>query len=102
MTADFSVVLAIIAMGIATYATRVAGYWLLQGREVKGRLKAAMDAVPPAILVSVIAPAVFMNGANNMIAGALTAGAALLRLPLLFVILIGCASVAILRFWFPI
>jgi uncharacterized membrane protein len=97
MTADLSVVLAIVVMGLATYATRVAGYWLLQGREVKGRLKAAMDAVPPAILVSVIAPTLFMNGNNNMIAGALTVGSAILRLPLLVTIAVGVGSVAALR-----
>ncbi len=97
MTADLSVVLAILAMGLATYATRVAGYWLLQGREVRGRLKAAMDAVPPAILVSVIAPTLLMNGSNNIIAGALTVGSAMLRLPLLVTIAVGVGSVAALR-----
>ncbi len=97
MTADLPVLLAILVMGLATYGTRLAGYWLLQGRAVKGRFKAAMDAVPPAILVAVIAPTVFMQGTNNMIAGALTLGSAMLRLPLLVTIAVGVGSVAALR-----
>jgi len=89
--------LALFAMGLATYGTRLAGYWLLQGRGIEGRMKAAMEAVPPAILTAVIAPTVFLNGPAEMIAGALTLVAAVLRLPLLAVIAIGVAAVAILR-----
>lgn len=89
--------LTIFCMGLATYATRLAGYWLLQGRPVTGRAKVAMDAVPPAILTAVIAPAVFLQGPAEMIAGALTLGSALLRLPLLVTILVGVGSVAGLR-----
>ncbi len=97
MSASLSTVLVILAMGLATYGTRLAGYWLLQGRVIEGRAKAMMDAVPPAILVAVIAPAVFLEGPAEMIAGAITLAAALLRLPLLLVIAIGVASVAVLR-----
>jgi uncharacterized membrane protein len=87
----------ILGMGCAVYATRLAGYWVLQGRRFEGRMGAALDAVPPAILVSVIAPAVFMNSKIEMIAGAVTAAAAFMRLPLLVVIAIGVGCVAALR-----
>jgi uncharacterized membrane protein len=97
MSVDPSSLLLIFLMGIATYSTRVAGYWLLRGRTVEGRMKAALDAVPPAILMAVIAPTVFMQGKAEMIAGGLTLGAALLRLPLLVTILVGMASVVGLR-----
>jgi uncharacterized membrane protein len=97
MRAELSVVFAIAVMGLATYGTRLAGYWLLQGRKIEGRLKAAMDAVPPAILVAVIAPAIFLQGPNNMLAGAITMVSALLRMPLLVTIMVGVGSVAILR-----
>jgi uncharacterized membrane protein len=97
LSTDLQTVLAIIVMALATYATRITGYWLLQGREVKGRMKAAMDAVPAAILVSVIAPNVFLQGPANMIAGAVTLAAALARLPLLAIIAVGVAAVAVAR-----
>jgi uncharacterized membrane protein len=99
MVADWSFYLALFCMGLATYGTRLAGYWLLQGVEIKGRLRAAMDAVPPAILTAVIAPAVFLNGKAEMIAGAVTLVAAVLRLPLLLVIAVGVVTVAILRLY---
>jgi uncharacterized membrane protein len=89
--------LAILGMGVTTYATRLAGYWLLQGREISGRFKAALEAVPPAILTAVIAPTVFLQGPAEMISGAITLTAAVLKLPLLATIAVGVGSVALLR-----
>lgn len=90
--------LAIFFMGLAVYSTRLAGYWLLQGRTVSGRTKAALDAVPPAILISVIAPDLFLQGPAGYIAGVATVAAAMLRLPLLAVIAVGVAAIAAARF----
>jgi uncharacterized membrane protein len=98
MRVDAQLLLAILAMGCAVYATRLAGYWLLQGRTIEGIWKAAFDAVPPAILVSVIAPTVFLQGKAEVIAGAATVVAAALRLPLLLVIAIGVGVVAAARY----
>jgi uncharacterized membrane protein len=100
MNIDLSTLLAILAMGLATYATRLSGYWLLQGREISGRARAALDAVPPAILIAVIAPAIFLRGMPELIAGAIVVAATMLRLPLLVVVAIGAASVAIARVYF--
>jgi uncharacterized membrane protein len=100
VTVEPHTLLLILLMGLATYATRIAGYWLLRGRKVEGRMKAALDAVPPAILMAVIAPTVFLQGKAEMLAGALTLAAALLRMPLLVTILIGMASVVGLRMVF--
>ena len=97
MSVDPLFFLAVVLMGLATYGTRVSGYLLLRGVKIEGRAKAAMDAVPPAILTAVIAPTVFLNGWAEMIAGAITMVAALLRLPLLVVIATGVASVVGLR-----
>jgi uncharacterized membrane protein len=97
VSVDPHTLLLIALMGLATYLTRILGYWLLRGRVVEGRMKAALDAVPPAILMAVIAPKVFLAGPAEMLAGVLTLGAALLRLPLLLVIAIGMASVMVLR-----
>lgn len=97
MNIDPHTLLLIMLMGLATYSTRIAGYWLLRGRIITGRMQVALDAVPPAILMAVIAPKIFMAGPAEMIAGALTLGAALLRLPLLLVIAVGMAGVVVLR-----
>ena len=97
MTGGSEAILAIAGMALATYATRASGFYLMRNVNVTGRVKAALDALPPAILMAVIAPAVFLNGWAEMIAGAIAMAVALLRLPLLVVIASGVASVVGLR-----
>jgi uncharacterized membrane protein len=94
---DVWTLLAIAGMGLATYATRLSGFVLLSGFNPRGRLKAALDALPPAILVSVIAPAVLLTGPAETGAAMITAAAAWFRLPLAVIIVIGVASVVALR-----
>lgn len=99
-TVHFTTLLAIIGMGLATYSTRLSGLLLMRGVVVQGRLKTALDAVPPAVLVAVITPTIFMTGKAETIAALITAVAAFFRLPLLAVIFIGVASVVVLRHMF--
>ena len=93
LTVHLTTLLAIIGMGLATYSTRISGLLLMRGVKVEGRLKAALDAVPPAVLMAVITPTVFMTGRAETLAAAATAVAAFFRLPLLAVILVGVVSV---------
>ena len=93
MTVHLTTLLAIIGMGLATYSTRISGMLLMRGVVVQGRLKAALDAVPPAVLMAVITPTVFMTGRAETLAAVATAVAAFFRLPLLAVILVGVVSV---------
>lgn len=95
--ADASPYIAIVGMGLATYATRVSGFYLLRGLNVSGRFKAALDALPPAVLMAVIAPVILTTGIAETIAAALTAIAAYFRLPLAVTIIIGIVSVVALR-----
>jgi uncharacterized membrane protein len=89
-------VLTILGMGFVTYLTRIGGDLLMRNRELGPRMTAAMNAVPPAILTAVIAPSVLADGAADAIAGLVTVFAAF-RLPLMGTILIGVASVVVLR-----
>jgi uncharacterized membrane protein len=87
--------LAILAMAVATYATRIGGM-LLGGHLPKtGRVRQALDALPPAVLTAVIAPSVIAGSAETIAAGATILAA--LRLPLIVAVLVGMGSVAILR-----
>jgi uncharacterized membrane protein len=97
MTLHFTTLLAITGMALATYATRVAGLFLMRHVNVKGRTKAAFDALPPAILMAVIAPTILATGVAETIAAAITAASAYLRLPMIITVLIGMASVVLLR-----
>ena len=97
MRLDAATLIAIIAMALATGATRLSGLYLMRFTKVEGRMKAAFDALPPAILMAVIAPTVLTTGVAETGAGIITALAAWFRLPLLAVLLIGVASVVALR-----
>jgi uncharacterized membrane protein len=96
MSLDVTTLLAILGMAIATYGCRLTGL-LLGGRlALSGRAKAALDAIPPAVLTAVIAPTLLATGWPETLAGAVTILAAL-RLPLIGVIGTGVAAVVVLR-----
>ena len=97
---DWATLLAIFGMAIATYATRVSGFYLLSGFSPRGRMKAALDALPPAILMAVIAPTILLTGWAETIAAGITAVAAYFKLPLAITIIIGVVSVVMLRMLF--
>lgn len=92
---DRADLLAIAAMAVATYCTRIAGMLLGRHLPKTGRAKQAMDALPPAVLSAVIAPLV-IAGPAEAIAGVVTVLSAL-RLPVLAALAIGMACVAGLR-----
>jgi uncharacterized membrane protein len=96
VSGGYSTELAIAGMAAATYLTRVSGLWLMRLMKVEGRTKAALDAVPPAILMAVIAPVAFATGPAETAAAVVTALAAL-RLPLIIAVIIGVLSVVALR-----
>jgi uncharacterized membrane protein len=96
MSLDMTTLLAIIAMAVVTYFTRVAGLYVADRLVLTGRAKAAFDAIPPAVLVSVIAPTALTTGWAEALAAAITAFVAF-RLPLLATIAVGVASVVVLR-----
>ncbi len=96
MSLDTNTLIAIAGMAVATYLTRIAGLWLLQLANVEGRARSAMDALPPAVLMAVIAPAVLATGLAETIAAGITVLAAF-RLPLLVAVATGVASVVALR-----
>lgn len=96
MSLDPITLLAILGMALASYGCRLTGL-LLGGRlALTGRAKAALDAIPPAVLTAVIAPTLLATGWPETVAGAVTILAAL-RLPLIGVIATGVAAVVALR-----
>ncbi|MFC5503708.1 MULTISPECIES: AzlD family protein [Hyphomicrobiales] len=96
MTLDPHNLLAILGMALATYATRLAGLALAGRLQLSPRAQAAFDAIPPAVLVAVIAPSALATGWPET-AAALLAALAATRLPLLGVVVVGVAAVVALR-----
>jgi uncharacterized membrane protein len=90
-------ILLIVALGIATYATRVGGHLILSRFErIDPRVEASLDAVPAAVLTAIVAPAALASGLAVAVAAALVVAVSL-RLPILAVIAIGVGTVLLLR-----
>lgn len=87
---------AIVAMSVATIATRFAGSIVPAGFARRGRLKAAFEAMPVAVLASIIAPTVLATGWPEAVAALITLIVAW-RSPLIVVVIVGVVSAAGLR-----
>ncbi|QLP97734.1 MAG: AzlD domain-containing protein [Rhodoblastus sp.] len=96
MSVDLQVVLALLAMMAATYATRVAGFLTPARLNLSPRMKAALDAIPAAVLVSVVAPSMLTTGWRETLASLIAALAAT-RLPLIAVVGVGVVAIVLLR-----
>ncbi|MBK5571311.1 AzlD domain-containing protein [Ensifer sp. SSB1] len=96
MIVDLNTLLAIVAMAAATIATRIGGLVLIRYVMIGEGQKRALEAIPPAVLMAVIAPTALVTGPAETIAAAATAVAAT-RLPLLASVAVGVISVALLR-----
>lgn len=93
---DGATLAAIVAMSVMTYLTRVGGFVIVRFLRLGARARYALAAVPPAVLMAVIAPTVFAKGPAEALAAGITALAAT-RLPMLGTILVGTAAVVGLR-----
>ena len=96
MSVDPITFAAILAMALVTYGTRIAGIFVAGRLALSGRAKAAFDAIPPAVLMSVIAPMALATGPAETLATVIT-GLAAMRLPLLATVGIGVVCVVALR-----
>lgn len=96
MTLDLNTLLAILAMAAATILTRVSGLVLIRYVEIDENRRTAIEAIPPAVLMAVIAPTAFATGWAETLACAVTAIAAS-RLPMLASVVLGVATVALSR-----
>lgn len=62
MSADAEGVLAILLMGVATYATRVGGFLLIRRFQPGPLLEAWFGHVPGAVFAALVAPAIWQAG----------------------------------------
>lgn len=83
--------------GLLTYATRFGGHLLLARMErIPPRLEAALNAVPAAVLTTIVVPTL-VSGAWPERIGILLAAVLSLRLPMLVTIAIGTGFVVAAR-----
>ncbi|WP_331373892.1 AzlD family protein [Sinorhizobium chiapasense] len=96
MTVDPNVFLAILAMAAATVLTRISGLLLIRFVTIGPQQRKALEAIPPAVLMAVIAPTALVTGPAETLAAFATALAAT-RLPLLASVATGVIVVAVAR-----
>ena len=64
----------IVAMALATYLTRFAGFWLMGHVPVTLRVRRMLETLPGAIVVATVAPLVAKAGAPGLIGIGVTLG----------------------------
>lgn len=96
MNVDVNTLLTILAMAVATLATRFGGLVLIRHVQMTDRAKRALNAVPPAVLMAVVTPTALTSGLAETIGCAVTALAAT-RFSLLPAAATGVVTVAVLR-----
>jgi uncharacterized membrane protein len=96
MTLDPHTFLAIAAMAVATVLTRLGGLVLIRFVTIGPKQKRALEAIPPAVLMAVIAPTALVTGPAETLATLATALVAT-RLPLLAAVAAGVIVVAVAR-----
>jgi uncharacterized membrane protein len=88
---------AILAGAALTYLTRIGGHLILSRFKVlHPRVEAALNAVPAAVLTTIVAPAALTHGWAEALT-LVIAGVAALRLPLLGMVGVGWVAVVLLR-----
>ncbi|SOC40276.1 uncharacterized membrane protein [Rhizobium subbaraonis] len=88
----------ILAGAVATFLTRIGGYILvMRMKSIPPRLEAALNAVPAAVLTTLVAPAFFTGGPDVQVAMA-AALIASLRLSSLPMLAVGWCAVMVMRY----
>ncbi|MCK9239351.1 AzlD domain-containing protein [Desulfocurvus sp.] len=88
---------AILAMAAVTYATRAAGLFLVGRLRMGPRAEAFLSAIPGAVVVSLVAPAVLTQGPAEALAGLAALGTALATRSLPLAMAAGVGAVWALR-----
>ncbi|SFB48760.1 Uncharacterized membrane protein [Rhizobium sp. NFR07] len=97
---DSHTLLLIVMAGIATYLTRIGGYVLMASmKRIPPRVESALNAVPAAVLTTLVAPPFFNGGWDIKIAMA-AALIVCLRFPGLTILAAGWAAVMAARYGF--
>ena len=87
----------IIAMALATYATRFAGYWLMGHVPVTLRVRRMLETLPGAIVVATVAPLVAKAGAPGVIGIGVTLASMFLRRNEFLAVALGLTAISLAR-----
>ena len=97
MSGDYQGVAVIALMGLATYATRAGGFWLIQRMRPSRFLEVWLGQIPGAVFAALCAPLVLNSGPAGWGAACLTLALARWTGNFLLAMAAGVVTVAILR-----
>jgi uncharacterized membrane protein len=89
----------IAVLALATYLTRVSGFWLMGHVPVTLRVRRMLETLPGAIVVATIAPLAVRGGTAGMIGIAATLAAMLLRRNEFLAVAVGLTAVGLARLY---
>ena len=95
---SLTVTLIIIASALATYLTRIGGHLVLsQFRRIHPRVEAALNAVPAAVLITLVAPSLLTGGVPE-ISALVVAALVSLRSGLMPAFIAGAVVLLVMRY----
>ena len=89
--------IAILTMALATYLTRVSGYWLMGHIPMTRRVRRGLEVLPGAILASIIVPIVAKAGIVAVIAVLVAAVSMMVRRNEFIAVGLALAAVSLAR-----
>ncbi len=87
----------IVAMALATYLTRVSGFWLMGHVPMTIRVRRMLETLPGAIVIATIAPLIARAGTAGVIGIAATFAAMLLRRNEFLAVAVGLTAIGLAR-----
>ena len=90
-------ILTILGMALVTYATRAGGFWLMGLVTPSPRVETWLKQIPGAVLVALIAPTILASSIAETLAAIATMLVAIRTKNVLIAMLVGVATVALLR-----
>jgi len=97
VSVDHTVLITILGMALVTLATRLGGFWLADRVARSPRIDAMLTLLPGAILISIVAPAVFREGLNGALATLVAVVVMRRSGSVLLTLLIGVGTIWLLR-----
>jgi uncharacterized membrane protein len=95
--ATYGPIFGIVAMALATYFTRVAGFWLMGHVPVTVRVRRMLETLPGAIVVATIVPLAARAGLPGLIGIGVTLASMLLRRNEFLAVALGLAAISLAR-----
>ncbi len=90
-------ILTILGMALVTYASRAGGFWLMGLVTPSPRVETWLKQIPGAVLVALIAPTILASSIAETLAAVATVLVAMRTKNVLIAMLVGVATVALLR-----